>query len=348
MVAVPSLLRIRETTAQILSDLSAAGLSQPLVVTGPTSGPLLGRAVAAALDEAIITEVASHSFEEVKRVVAACLDGETQTIVGVGGGRVVDVAKMAAHKLSLPFVSVPSQVSHDGVCSPVAVVRLEDGATRSAGARTPSAVFVARDVVLSAPGGALLAGLGDLFSNLSATKDWRLAEQEIGEPVDDYAFMLANLAASSVFHDDLVSGPRDGLLEPLIQGLVLSGIAMSIAGSSRPCSGAEHKISHALDELFPGRSKHGLQVALGVLYAEILRGDLNGLIPLLRWYRAAGLPCSHRDLGFTASEMIMALMHAPQTRPDRWTILEKVCLTRPQAEELVDRLAGLAQKFSTA
>ncbi len=345
LVEVPSTLKVRASNDQLLQDICAAPLRRPLVVTGTVSGELLGCRVADALDRPSATVVTSNGFAEVKRVVSTCLDAHAQSVVAVGGGRVVDVAKFAAHKLSLPLVSVPTQVSHDGICSPVAVIQFEDGFTRSVGATTPWGVFVALDLVLDAPKRSIRSGLGDLISNLSATRDWQLAAEDVGEPVDDYAFLLANLAAGSVYRAEAVGGDGVSIVEPLIQGLVMSGIAMSIAGNSRPCSGAEHKISHALDLLYGGRALHGLQVALGMVFAEFLRGG-DRLQELLPFFRLAGLPVTHADLGFSADEMVAALVEAPGTRPNRWTILEKVGMDREIAEGAVGAIAELASAHS--
>lgn len=117
-----------------------------------------------------------------------------------------------------------------------------------------------------------------------------------------------------------------------MHGLILSGIAMSIAGSSRPCSGAEHKISHAIDMLYPGTSQHGLQVALGTLLAGFMRKE--PLEKLLTFARRLNLPTSYRDLGLSEEQFVQCLLNAPRTR-ERYTVLEAMKLDASSALSLI-------------
>jgi glycerol-1-phosphate dehydrogenase [NAD(P)+] len=114
----------------------------------------------------------------------------------------------------------------------------------------------------------------------------------------------------------------------LAEALVLSGIAMNIAGSTRPSSGACHEICHALDVLYPKRSaQHGEQCGLGAAFATHLRGDreLTGLI--VDRLRSHDLPVTAAQIGFTEAEFTEAVHYAPNTRPGRFTILEHLDLS---------------------
>jgi glycerol-1-phosphate dehydrogenase [NAD(P)+] len=151
--------------------------------------------------------------------------------------------------------------------------------------------------------------------------------------VDGLAVALARAGAESLLHrtDDLLS---DSFLTALAEALVLSGLAMSAAGSSRPCSGACHEISHALDLLFPGRASHGEQVAVGALFASFLREEEEpeALDAALRRHEVARLPA---DLGFAEEEFAAAVAKAPSTRPDRYTVLEHLDLDESEIEKRV-------------
>jgi glycerol-1-phosphate dehydrogenase [NAD(P)+] len=179
----------------------------------------------------------------------------------------------------------------------------------------------------------LRSGVGDALSNLSALADWELANRERGESVDGLAAALARAGAEALLHrtDDLLS---DTFLTALAESLVLSGLAMAAAGSSRPCSGACHEISHAIDMLYPGRASHGEQVAVGALFASYLREDdrLAVLDAALRRYNVSRVP---GDLGLTEQEFGEAIVQAPTTRPDRFTVLEHVRLDRAAVRDRV-------------
>ena len=120
-------------------------------------------------------------------------------------------------------------------------------------------------------------------------------------------------------------------LRKLVEGLVMSGIAMGIAGSSRPCSGAEHKFSHALDAILTSPALHGEQVAIGTIVATYLRG--GNYKRFLSFLKAAGVPTNCKELGIPEEKMIEALIYAPKTRPGRWTILEDIKIDSQIARE---------------
>ena len=161
------------------------------------------------------------------------------------------------------MVAVATSLAHDGLASPVSV--LSAGDTRgSFGVATPIAVAVDLAFVRRSPARFLRAGIGDLVSNLSAIADWRLGNAVNGEPIDGLALALASAAAESIVdrRDDMRGAvPRDA-------GAVADPVGHRDGGRrhARPCSGACHEISHAVDQLFVDRATHGEQVALGALF----------------------------------------------------------------------------------
>ena len=172
----------------------------------------------------------------------------------------------------------------------------------------------------------VLSGVGDLVSNLTAIEDWRLAARERGEPVDGLAVTFARTAAEAVLHrtDGIES---DGFLTALAEALVLSGMAMAAAGSSRPSSGADHEIMHAIDPLFPGtgqprRAGRRRRALLGVP-AGRTSGSPSRSTPACAGTSCPGCPA---DLGLSAEQFAEAVVLAPSTRPDRYTILEHLDL----------------------
>jgi len=259
-------------------------------------------------------------------------------VVGVGGGRVVDAAKLAAARTGADVVTIPTQMASDAICSPVAIVLDSQGVQQSVGARMPSAIVADMDVVDSAPRATWLAGLGDLVSNLSAVRDWRLAHESAGEPFDDFAALTSEAAALSVVEDDASLDDAD-YRQKLIRGLILSGIAMEMAGSSRPASGSEHLVSHALDGILQRPRAHGLQVAVGTIAAGLLRGD--DVRRLVGFYRHVGLPVTPDDLGITVDDLLAAVRTGPATRPGRRTVLDG--LDARSIDALPARYAELAR-----
>jgi glycerol-1-phosphate dehydrogenase [NAD(P)+] len=323
MIACPLAVEIRSGAVGalvfLLGDRRISSHGHVAVVVGPGQGDEIVAAVRPALENAEAFAVEGGTVEAALELTDGLRAGSFDAVVGIGGGRTLDVAKYAAGLAGLPMVSVATNLSHDGIASPVA--SLEHGGRKgSYGVHVPIAVVVDLDYVRRSPREQLRAGIGDALSNLSSLADWELAGRERGEHVDGLAAAFARAGAESLLSrtDDLLS---DTFLTALSEALVLSGLAMAAAGSSRPCSGACHEISHAIDSLFPGRAQHGAQVAVGALFASFLREDprLEELDAALRRYEVARLPA---DLGLEDAEFAAAVAQAPSTRPDRFTVLE--------------------------
>jgi len=341
-VRIPRLMRLVDSPAEAADQLAGLGRDSSFLIvhSGAASPTGYGTSLIEAADRAGLRagEAVARANTDAwaQAVGAAIADRDPDYVVGVGGGRVVDVAKVAAAKAGIDFVSVPTQASSDGICSPVAVMVDAAEHPRSVAARIPVAIIVDMTVVSSAPEITWRSGLGDLVSNLSAVKDWRLAHKLTGEPYDDFACLVSEAAALSVI-DAGVSLADPLFREKLIRGLILSGIAMEMAGSSRPASGGEHLISHALDTILPRPRPHGLQVAFGTIAADLLRGD--DVTRLVGYYRSVGLPVKPEDLGIDIETLGLAIRRGPEQRPGRTSVLDGV--GERQLAELAAAYAGL-------
>ncbi|HUC60073.1 MAG TPA: iron-containing alcohol dehydrogenase family protein [Streptosporangiaceae bacterium] len=268
--------------------------------------------------------------------------GVYEAVAGIGGGRTIDVTKFAAHMAGIPMVSVPTSLAHDGLASPVSTLAHESG-NGSYGVVPPVAVVVDLDRVRRAPDGLTTAGVGDVVSNLSAIADWELSADDTGEPVDGLAVAMARTAAQAVLHH---ASPvlSDDFLTVLAEALILSGMAMAVAGSSRPASGGDHEIMHAINELYPGTASHGELAGLGALFCAYLREDKLQFAAISACLRRHGLPRHPMQIGLSAGQFASAVLRAPATRPGRYTILERLAMTPAQAagavEDYVRAVAG--------
>ena len=160
----------------------------------------------------------------------------------MGGGKVLDVGKYASSMSKRPFISVPTSISHDGVASPIAVLKCDHNSVRSLDCKIPSYIIMDLDIIKNGARKLILAGLGDLVSNITALKDWERAVQAGKAKMDDFAYIISGTAVRAILqytHPDI----RDtAFLTQLAESVVLSGLAMNITGNTRPSSGAEHLI----------------------------------------------------------------------------------------------------------
>ena len=345
MLSSPVSLDIRagavDTLDALLHDRFISTTGCVLVAVGPSQGQDIWERIRESLPESSVFEVTDASLASAGALQQAAGERGYDAIVGIGGGRTLDVAKYAATRAGLPMVAVATNLAHDGVCSPVASLEHPYG-KGSYGVAMPLAVVVDLDYVRAAPRHLVTAGVGDALSNLSAIADWELAHRERAEPVDGLAVAFARVAGDALLHrTDGVED--DGFLTTLAEALVLSGMAMSAAGTSRPCSGACHEIVHAVDQLYPGVSNHGELAGIGALFATHLRGDDDLFGQLSSSLARHDLARTPEQLGLTEEQFVAAVIKAPTTRPDRYTILEHVDLDEAGAaravREFLDRIS---------
>jgi glycerol-1-phosphate dehydrogenase [NAD(P)+] len=342
-ISIPALLDIRRGALGDLPEVlhRTFDASSVVVVSGTTATLASARRVIDGL-RALGSGVVAHegvggTTKASIEVEHLLVDTRPTLVVAVGGGRSIDAAKLAAAHAGIAFVAVPTALSHDGMASPVASLAGEDGIRRSVASGMPAGVVIDLDVVDDAPAEFVRAGIGDLVSNLTAVADWRLAADRGEEPFDEFAASIALQSALPVLG---IAWPLAGDdLQLVARGLVMSGLAMEVAGSSRPCSGAEHLISHALDQILgPDAGAHGEQVALGVL---LVAGPSGVDVARLRsLYDRVGLPTSLAACGLDRATLAEALRLAPSTRPGRTTILDQLDRTDPGIDRMLDTAFG--------
>ncbi len=325
--------------APLLADRRISAGGHVAVAVGPGQGEAIGEVLRPQLDAgAEIQTVQGGTIEAAMELATTLRGGFYDAVVGIGGGRTIDTAKYAATLAGLPMVAVATSLAHDGLASPVASLE-HDGRKGSYGVQMPIAVMVDLEYVRAAPVGLRRSGVGDVISNLGAVADWRLAAEERGEAVDGLAVTFAHTAALSIVDRQDGIGD-DPFLVALAEALVLGGLAMATAGSSRPCSGADHEILHAIDELFPGTAHHGELAGVCSHFTAHLRGDAGQAAAIGACLRRHGLPGSPADLGLSEDQFAAAVVRAPATRPDRFTVLEHLAL---EPEEVRRRVAAFAE-----
>ena len=179
----------------LLSDRRISSDGHVAVAVGPGQGERLMEAIQPALSNADVFTVRGGSLEAAGELQAELRGKNYDALVGIGGGRTLDVAKYAATRLALPMVAVATNLAHDGIASPVSSL-LHEGGKGSFGVGLPMAVVVDLDYVRASPARMVRSGIGDVVSNLSAIADWHLAGRERQEPVDGLAVTFARTAAA--------------------------------------------------------------------------------------------------------------------------------------------------------
>ncbi len=347
-IRIPNFFYIEENARDRLEDIlkkEGIAVDRYLIVSGTGYTRKIADDIATMLDSSAIVRlcISSNDIHAISSIEHTILRNEVSLVLAIGGGKVLDTAKYACSNMNIPMLAFPTALSNDGISSPIAVVRLES--IESKGSQPPIGIVVDIDVVKSAPKHTILAGVGDLISNISAVEDWRLAHEHKDEQIDRFAEILSRNAAERFIYYVLKNGKDNNnnnsssnngddcsedskliydskFLTCLAEGLIQSGIAMSIAGSSRPASGAEHLISHALDRLLENPKPHGIQVGFATLFAMALRGsDFTDIVEV---YKRLGFPTTFDSIGVSVEKFMEAIRIAPYTRKGRFTILDLI------------------------
>ncbi|MFP3065315.1 MAG: NAD(P)-dependent glycerol-1-phosphate dehydrogenase [Sulfolobus sp.] len=309
-------------------------LQEPFLIV---TGPLVKKIVTEKITDNLafkheVIEVQSADISEAYKVEEFAKQIKANIIIGVGGGSVIDVAKYVAHRLDKDFISIPTAPSHDGITSPFAAIK-GLGKPISIKAKGPLAIMADINVLSSAPRRLINAGIGDTIGKIIAVRDWKLASKLRGEYYGDYTASLALMSAkhalscTRILNKDIKAGVRT-----LTEALISSGVAMGMAGSTRPASGSEHLFAHAIEMLYPNVGLHGELVALGTILMAYVHG-VNWR-KIKRAMRRVGLPTKAKEIGIPDEGVIKALTIAHTIRPERYTILGDRGLTWESAEKI--------------
>ncbi len=259
------------------------------------------------------------TMEEVEKSIELYKETGAEFSVAVGGGTVIDVSKYSSFLSNLPFASVPTAASHDGISSARASIKGE-GRSHSYEARPPMLVIGDVETLSKAPPRFAISGAGDLLSNKTAVLDWLLSERITGEHVSHYASLLSNATADAVINERReIAADAIRRTYSVFKGLISSSMAMCIAGSSRPSSGAEHLISHKLDTVLDRPAMHGEQVGIASIFTMYLHG--GDWKEIRKTLATIGAPTTAEGIGADEDVMIDAIMNAQALRPNRYTIL---------------------------
>jgi glycerol-1-phosphate dehydrogenase [NAD(P)+] len=276
--------------------------------------------------------------QNASRVAQKIVEEKPDLVIGFGGGKVLDVAKLAAASEKKKYISIPTTLSNDGLASPVSVIKNSDNIPVSHITQAPFGVIIDLDIIKKAPRRHLMAGVGDLMSNLSSVFDARLAQEKQGEDIKEDALELAESGGRRLPRLTTYDIDSTVFLQELAHGLVKSGFAMCIWGTSRPASGSEHKISHSIDHFYPhSKGLHGEQVGIAAIFTMALQKNPS-LDATREFYAHIGFPCKLDHLGLSKAEFVKVVMNAAKIRPERYTILEDIDLAPEEIEEFVDFL----------
>lgn len=315
----------------------------------------------AAEQEILLPPSGLHADEHTTADLSAKLEGDVEVVLAIGGGPLHDIVRFCCKERGIPFVSIPTAASCDAFSAEVAAMTWE-GVKRTINCQAPELVVADVNIIRAAPPHLILSGIGDVLGKFIALAEWRIAHAITGEAFCQPIYDMMHDALLQVWDNCLAA--REGEPEAVaavMQGLLLSGIAMQLFGSSRPASGAEHHISHLIDlrpvGLGPVRgASHGEQVGAGTILASreyhriaALEDITDRIMPFepvdqdwLRSYFGEDLypaTAAENEKDALRAASPLAILMA-------WPEIQEIVAEIPTAEELTKRLTALGAKTS--
>jgi len=310
-----------EITPRILKEMNCM---EAVIVTDKIVFEIVARKLIDNLSNGGV-EILTHIIEdstvkEVDKVRGIVKEYGSCTVIGLGGGKPIDVAKYSSYLEKVNFVSIPTSISHDGIASPIVALKDKDLRPLSIFTHPPKVVIADLTIISKAPERLLRSGFADIIGKITSVRDAYLAIKMKGEEISEYSLYLAKMGYRIAidYAREIASKEIPGI-RALAEAALTCGMAMSVAGSSRPCSGSEHLFSHALDKLYPEKkSLHGEQVGLGTILMAYFHG-INW--KKIKYYlQLVGAPTTAAELGIPDDIVVKAITTAHKLRK-RYTIL---------------------------
>ncbi len=286
--------------------------------------------------EVSIYFIKDSSYDVAVNIAKNLAINNVDIVIGFGGGRILDMAKYASYVSKKKYVAIPTTLSNDGLASPISVLKTFEGRAKSFGCKSPDGIIIDIEIIKNTPITLLMAGIGDTVSNYTSLYDWKIESKHKNVPTNDFAYLLSDTALNMLLFSREEHIRSEYFIKQLAQSLVLSGLAMDIAGNSRPCSGSEHLFSHSLDENFNINIPHGLKVALGTITSCIFQK--RTYYPIITFLNRYSIDISPNKLGISKEVFIDAWIKAQNTRPDRFTILNTIELNKPYLEKIYNEI----------
>ncbi|MEI7475223.1 MAG: iron-containing alcohol dehydrogenase family protein [bacterium] len=324
-ISIPNLLKIGENEFKNIGKyLLESKFSDIAIFWSPEIDKIFGPDIYKSLKDANINIVKEMFIEEIdiETIVttAFSIPKRVKVLIGIGGGKALDYCKYTAHVLALPFVSIPTSTSNDGFCSPTSSL-LVGGKRKSVNSTIPYGIIVDINSVATSPESCIFSGIGDLISKITAGWDWKKSCLQNGEKFNDFAYLISQNTVTEFLNYQNYSIRSAIFTNHLVTSLLMNGISMEIAGSSRPASGSEHLISHALDSITIKPNMHGIQVGIATYICSYLQNNQFELVK--NFLENTGFFNYLKLHPLNKTELIEAIKIAPSVKEDFYTILSE-------------------------
>lgn len=331
--------RIPEVAADILPDI---GARQSLILTQYEAAekyPQVTETISGAFDGAVTRLCEAALYEDALTFARYITENDIRMVFAFGNTDLLNLAKYAGSMVQVPVVCIVMTLDSDSIATPAAVLRPAAGKARKAyRCAAPAAVLVDVDIVSRAPELELKTGTADVISKFSSLYDWRLAEARNHDRVDDFAYMMTEMALNSVrFSEDSEVTGRDSIAR-LAEALIMCGLSVQVADTFAPVSGSEHTFAYALETYYADQVKipRGIAAAMGT-YASAVFQDrpVDRFCQLIKKYKIQIRPSFW---GIDSELFAGAWLKAAHTRPDLYTVLYETHLNEQKLHSIYEEM----------
>ncbi|MFN4245527.1 MAG: iron-containing alcohol dehydrogenase family protein [Brevinematia bacterium] len=345
-ISIPFVLKIykglKDDVGEVLQDI---GFRSVTIFYGEGIQKLFGKDIENSIKSKGISiqevyEGKSNKIEDIYEL--AFKVKQSDIILGIGGGKVIDISKYIGYIRKIPVITFPTAPSNDSICSPLCSL-VVDGKRTTVPARIPFGVISDTNILASAPESFIYSGIGDIVSKISALYDIDFEENRKKVNHDDFARMVAEKSIDSLLYYNSNNIRDEEFLGKLIDSLIMSGIAMEIEGDSAPASGSEHLISHALDKILPNPHLHGIQVGIATYIMVKAQNNPRQNVVIDMLSNTGFWEFVKKDK-FNLNAWMLAIDNAPSIKPQRFTTIHDEDY-RKKAKEILKEDETLKEIF---
>lgn len=343
-ISIPSLLEISSGVIQQLeTHLMKHRFQEAVIFFDEYTNEAFSMQVLTAFSQVKLDVKILHSGMDINDLIQIAFSLKNyDVVIGMGGGALVDYGKYISFLRKFPYISIPTSASNDGFASSNCSLIVNNKKT-TVPAQIPYGIVVDLDIIQTAPTKMILAGVGDLISNITALYDWDFEERKGVGYVNAFAAMLSKKAVNSFIRTPMNDIKHSIFLKELVSSMTMGGISTDISGNSAPISGSEHLISHALDKISAVPQMHGVQVGIATYIVAKVQEHRHERIRKV--FERTGFFDYVQTLSLQKEEFRQAIDLAPSIKPNRYTFLHEESY-REKAKVLLDEDEILKRIFT--
>ncbi|WP_294977225.1 glycerol dehydrogenase [uncultured Leuconostoc sp.] len=307
-------------------------------------------------DHVMLEDIADGSDDEVtKYLISVAEKNNTQIVIGVGGGKIIDIAKVVANGVSSQLVIVPTVASTDAPTSRLSAIYDNNGSFQKYQffQRSPDLIIVDTEIIVHAPKRTLIAGIADALATKiegDAVRAGHGTNMLGGQPTIT-AIAIAEKAEETLFQHALlaVKANEQGIVDEHFDKIVEANILLSGLGFESVGEAAAHSIANGLTKYVNQSSMHGEKVAFGLLcqlmLSQVSEQTYQKYLELLL---TLGLPVTLAELGLTYDDHILEKIARETLNPKETIYQMNIKLTTHDIVQVMKKVDETSRMFNTS